>query len=99
MDLAHWINDGLMALFFFVIGLEVRRDLAVGEPTDRRRVVLPVLGGVGGMVISALLYLLIAPDGEATRGWGIVIGTDTAFCSAPWRWSASHLDPTTGLPI
>jgi Na+/H+ antiporter NhaA len=79
MDLAHWINDGLMALFFFVIGLEVRRDLAVGELTDRRRVVLPVLAGVGGMVVPALLYLLIAPDGEATRGWGIVIGTDTAF--------------------
>jgi Na+/H+ antiporter NhaA len=79
MDLAHWINDGLMAVFFFVIGLEVRRDLAVGELTDRRRVVLPVLAGIGGMVIPALLYLLIVPDGEATRGWGIVIGTDTAF--------------------
>src|SRR5215213_7396905 len=79
MDLAHWINDGLMAVFFFVIGLEVRRDLAVGELTDRRRVVLPVLAGIGGMVVPALLYLLIVPDGEATRGWGIVIGTDTAF--------------------
>jgi Na+/H+ antiporter NhaA len=79
MDLGHWINDGLMAVFFFVIGLEVRRDLAVGELTDRRRVVLPVLAGIGGMVVPALLYLLIAPDGEATRGWGIVIGTDTAF--------------------
>ena len=79
MDLGHWINDGLMAVFFFVIGLEVRRDLAVGELTDRRRVVLPVLAGIGGMVVPALLYLLIAPDGEATRGWAIVIGTDTAF--------------------
>jgi Na+/H+ antiporter NhaA len=79
MDLGHWINDGLMAVFFFVIGLEVRRDLAVGELTDRRRVVLPVLAGIGGMVVPVLLYLLIAPSGEATRGWGIVIGTDTAF--------------------
>ena len=79
MDLGHWINDGLMAVFFFVIGLEVRRDLAVGELTDRRRVVLPVLAGIGGMVVPVLLYLWIAPDGEATRGWGIVIGTDTAF--------------------
>ncbi|WP_367641552.1 Na+/H+ antiporter NhaA [Microbacterium sp. SYP-A9085] len=78
-DLTHWINDGLMAVFFFVIGLEVRRDLAVGELSDRRRVVLPVLGGIGGMIVPALLYLLIAPGGEATRGWGIVIGTDTAF--------------------
>lgn len=79
MDLGHWINDGLMALFFFVIGLEVRRDLAVGELTQRRRVVLPVVAGVGGMVVPALLYLLIAPSGEAARGWGVVIGTDTAF--------------------
>ena len=79
MDLGHWINDGLMAVFFFVIGLEVRRDLAVGELTDRRRVVLPVIAGVGGMIVPVLLYLLITPDGEATRGWGIVIGTDTAF--------------------
>jgi Na+/H+ antiporter NhaA len=79
MDLGHWINDGLMAVFFFVIGMEVRRDLAVGELTDRRRVVLPVLAGVGGMVLPVLLYLMIAPGGEATRGWGVVIGTDTAF--------------------
>ncbi|WP_179957341.1 Na+/H+ antiporter NhaA [Georgenia yuyongxinii] len=79
MDLGHWINDGLMAVFFFVIGLEVRRDLAVGELTRRRRVVLPVVAGVGGMVVPALLYLLIAPSGEAASGWGVVIGTDTAF--------------------
>ena len=79
MDLGHWINDGLMAVFFFVVGLEVRRDLAVGELTDRRRVVIPVVAGVGGMVVPALLYLLVAPAGEAARGWGVVIGTDTAF--------------------
>jgi len=79
MDLGHWINDGLMAIFFFVIGLEVRRDLAVGELTDRRRIVLPVLAGIGGMVVPALLYLLIVPSGDAAAGWGVVIGTDTAF--------------------
>ncbi len=79
MDLGHWINDGLMVVFFFVIGLEVRRDLAVGELTDRRRVVLPVVAGIGGMVVPVLLYLLIAPGGEAAQGWGVVIGTDTAF--------------------
>lgn len=79
MDLGHWISDGLMAVFFFVIGLEVRRDLAVGELTDRRRAVLPVLAGVGGMVVPALLYVLIAPAGDAAQGWGVVIGTDTAF--------------------
>ena len=79
MDLSHWINDGLMAMFFLVIGLEVRRDLAVGELTDRRRLVLPLVAGIGGMVVPALLYLLINPGGEAANGWGVVIGTDTAF--------------------
>ena len=79
MTLGHWISDGLMVLFFLVIGLEVRRDLAIGELIDRRRVVLPLLAGVAGMVVPAALYLLIAPAGEAAAGWGVVIGTDTAF--------------------
>jgi Na+/H+ antiporter NhaA len=79
LDLRHWVNDGLMAVFFFVIGLEVRRELSVGELRDRRSVVLPAVAGLGGMVIPALLYLLLNPSGEAARGWGIVIGTDTAF--------------------
>jgi Na+/H+ antiporter NhaA len=79
MDLEHWINDGLMALFFFVIGLEVRRDLSVGELTDRRRLVLPVVAGIGGLLVPALLYLAVNPSGEAVRGWGVVIGSDTAF--------------------
>ncbi|WP_353507593.1 Na+/H+ antiporter NhaA, partial [Intrasporangium sp.] len=79
MDLGHWINDGLMAVFFLVIGLEVRRDLSIGELTDRRRLRLPLLAGVGGMVLPALLYLLVNPSGDAANGWGIVIGTDTAF--------------------
>ncbi|MFG2084751.1 MULTISPECIES: Na+/H+ antiporter NhaA [unclassified Spirillospora] len=79
MDLGHWVSDGLMALFFFVIGLEVRYELSVGELREPRRVVLPVVGGVGGMLVPALLYLLVAPGGEAANGWAIVIGTDTAF--------------------
>jgi Na+/H+ antiporter NhaA len=79
MDLGHWINDGLMALFFFVIGLEVRRDFSVGELMDRRRAILPLVACVGGMVVPALLYLAVNPAGEAARGWGVVIGTDTAF--------------------
>lgn len=79
MNLAHWVSDALLALFFLVIGLEVRRDLSVGELTDRRRLVLPLLAGVGGMVVPTLLYLALNPSGEAARGWGIVIGTDTAF--------------------
>ena len=79
MDLAHWVNDGLMALFFFVIGLEVRREFSVGELTDRRRATIPLIAGLGGMVVPAALYLLLNPSGPASAGWGVVIGTDTAF--------------------
>src|SRR5690606_18438869 len=79
MDLGHWVNDALMALFFFVIGLEVRRELSVGELTDRRRVTVPLLAGVGGMLLPAAIFLLVAPGGEAARAWAAVIGTDTAF--------------------
>lgn len=79
MDLEHWINDGLMALFFLAIGLEVRRDLSIGELTDRRRVILPLVAGTAGMVLPVLLYLLVNPSGEAARGWGVVLGSDTAF--------------------
>ena len=79
LDLGHWVNDGLMALFFFVVGMEVRRDLSVGELTERRRLVLPVVAGIGGLVLPALLYLAVNPGGEAARGWGVVIGSDTAF--------------------
>jgi len=79
MDLGHWINDGLMALFFFVVGLEVRRELSVGELTDRRRITLPAIAAAGGLVVPALLYLAVNPSGPAANGWGVVIGTDTAF--------------------
>jgi len=79
LDLRDWVNDGLMALFFFVIGLEVRRELSVGELTERRRVLVPAVAAAGGMVVPALLYLLVNPSGDAAHGWGIVIGTDTAF--------------------
>lgn len=79
MDLHHWVNDGLMVVFFFVIGLEVRRELAVGELTERARLAVPLVAGIGGMVVPALIFLAINPSGEEARGWGAVIGTDTAF--------------------
>jgi len=79
LDLGHWVNDGLMAVFFFVIGLEVRHELSLGELTDRRRIVLPATAALGGMVVPIALFLLLNPSGEGTNGWGIVIGTDTAF--------------------
>ncbi|MDA0179900.1 Na+/H+ antiporter NhaA [Solirubrobacter phytolaccae] len=78
-DLRHWVNDGLMVLFFFVIGLELRRQLSMGELTDRTRFTIPALGAVAGLVVPALVYLAFNPSGEAARGWGIAMATDTAF--------------------
>jgi Na+/H+ antiporter NhaA len=78
-SLGHVISDGLMALFFLVIGLEVRREFSMGELTDRRRAIIPLVAGVVGMLIPALLYLSLNHSGTAASGWGIVIGTDTAF--------------------
>lgn len=79
MDLHHWVNDGLMVVFFFVVGLEVRHELAVGELTKRRRLTVPVVAGIGGIVVPAGIFLALNPSGEDARGWGVVIGTDTAF--------------------
>lgn len=78
-DLRHWIDEGLMAIFFFVIGLEVRRELAMGELSNRRRVAVPVFAGLGGIVLPALIFLALSGGGETANGWGIVITTDTAF--------------------
>jgi Na+/H+ antiporter NhaA len=79
LDLRHWINDGLMAFFFFVVGLEIRREFDMGELRERRRVATPVLAAVGGMAVPALIYLAINAGEPTARGWGIAMGTDTAF--------------------
>jgi Na+/H+ antiporter NhaA len=79
MDLRHWVDDGLMALFFFVVGLEVRRELAMGELTRRRRIVVPAVAALGGVVVPALIYLALNTSAPGAHGWGVVIGTDTAF--------------------
>lgn len=78
LSLHHWVNDGLMVIFFFVVGLEVRQELAVGSLRNRRRALVPLVAGVLGVGVPALIYLSIA-GGEAPAGWGAVVGTDTAF--------------------
>jgi NhaA family Na+:H+ antiporter len=78
-DLHHWINDGLMALFFFVVGLELKREILVGELANPRQAALPIIAAIGGMVVPALVYYSINPDGDAARGWGIPMATDIAF--------------------
>jgi Na+/H+ antiporter NhaA len=78
-DLRGWIDTGLMALFFFVIGLEARREFDLGELRERRRVALPLLAGVGGMVVPIAIYLAINAGHGSTHGWGAAMSTDTAF--------------------
>lgn len=79
MTLHHWINDGLMVLFFFVVGLELKRELLVGELAHLRNAVLPIAAAMGGMVVPALIYYAINPSGDAALGWGIPMATDIAF--------------------
>jgi len=75
----HWINDGLMAVFFFVIGLELKREIVGGELSNLRKALLPVGAAFGGMLVPAIIYLLLNPVGEAQNGWGIPMATDIAF--------------------
>lgn len=78
-DLRHWVNDGLMVFFFYVVGLEIRRELSLGQLQDRRQAAVPAVAALAGMVVPALLYLALNPSGEAARGWGVVMATDIAF--------------------
>jgi NhaA family Na+:H+ antiporter len=78
-SLVHWINDGLMVIFFFVVGLEIKRELTTGELASIRRATLPVAGAIGGMLVPAAIYLLFNAGGPAERGWGIPMATDIAF--------------------
>ena len=78
-SLHFWINDGLMVIFFFVVGLEVRREIYGGELSDLKRATLPVAGAVGGMVVPAGIYLAFNASGTARQGWGIPMATDIAF--------------------
>jgi Na+/H+ antiporter NhaA len=78
-SLRGWINTGLMAFFFFVIGLEARRELDLGELRDRRRVTLPVVAGLGGMLVPVLIYLAFNAGKSSAHGWGTAMSTDTAF--------------------
>ena len=79
MTLHHWVNDGLMAFFFFVVGLELKREMLVGELRDPRKALMPIAAATGGMVVPALIYYALNAGGEGVRGWGIPMATDIAF--------------------
>jgi Na+/H+ antiporter NhaA len=79
LDLRHWVNNGLMTLFFFVIGLEARREFDMGELRQRRRIALPVLAGLGGMAVPVGIFLAANAGHPSAHGWGVAMSTDTAF--------------------
>ena len=79
LDLRQWINSGLMTIFFFVVGLEARREFDMGELRERRRVALPLLAGLGGMVLPVAIYLAMNAGRSTVHGWGAAMSTDTAF--------------------
>ena len=77
--LHHWINDGLMAIFFFVVGLELKREMVAGEFSNPRNAILPIVAALGGMVVPALTYVLFNSGLPSMSGWGIPMATDIAF--------------------
>jgi Na+/H+ antiporter NhaA len=79
LDLREWINSGLMTFFFFVFGLEARREFDMGELRERRRLALPVAAGLGGLVVPVAIYLAVNAGSPAAHGWGAAMSTDTAF--------------------
>ncbi len=79
LDLRHWVNSGLMTFFFFVVGLEARREFDLGELRERRRFALPLLAAIGGMAVAVAIYLAFNAGRSSAHGWGIAMSTDTAF--------------------
>jgi Na+/H+ antiporter NhaA len=79
MDLRHWVNQGLMTLFFLVVGLEAKRELDLGELRERSRLTIPALAAIGGMTVPVAIYLAFNAGGAGAHGWGTTMSTDTAF--------------------
>ena len=97
MSLGHFVNDALMALFFFVVGLEIKRELVTGDLSSMRAAALPAIGAAGGMVVPALLYFVFNTAGEASRGWGIPMATDIAFAVGIVALLGSRISPKIKL--
>ena len=78
-DLHFWVNDGLMAIFFFVVGLEIKREILVGELASPRQAALPIVAAIGGVLVPAAIYASLNAHGPGARGWGVPMATDIAF--------------------
>ena len=79
LSIHHWINEGLMAMFFFIMGLELKRELMVGELSSPKQALLPIMAAIGGMVVPALFYVVFNLSSDSISGWGIPMATDIAF--------------------
>jgi NhaA family Na+:H+ antiporter len=97
LTLQDWVNDGLMAIFFFVVGLEIKRELVEGELRDPRRAALPAIAAVGGMVVPALIYTAVNAGGDGAGGWGIPMATDIAMAVGVLSLLGSRAAPSLKL--
>ena len=97
LTLQDWINDGLMTLFFFVVGLEIKRELVEGELREPRRAALPAIAAAGGMIVPALIFLAITVGTSASRGWGIPVATDIAMAVGVVSLLGSRVAPSLKL--
>ncbi len=97
LSLAHWVKDGLMTIFFFVVGLEIKREILIGELSSPRKAILPVTAAIGGAVLPAIFYFLLNPSGPEVNGWGIPMATDIAFALGVLALFGSRVP--TGLKV
>jgi NhaA family Na+:H+ antiporter len=97
LSLEHWVNDGLMAIFFFLVGMEIKHEIVDGELSSRERAMLPLFGAIGGMLVPAAIYASLHTGGPALSGWGVPMATDIAFAVAALAVFGKRVPP--GLKV